>query len=195
MVHLPVRLPIYFFTLGGRYEKEEEARLTESRKVISLVTLGYRSSAIQLICTMAMQPRGLIGLAMDTLEYSTVEIRQVFDVLADESSYPVLVHCTQGKDRTGLIVLLVLLLMERVPGEAISRDYARSEGELAVEYEERMEEIRQVGLGEEFARCPEGFTDAVTEYLEEKYGGVRKYLRGLGIDEEKLEMMRRRLLA
>lgn len=141
-----------------------------------------------------MRPRGLIGLAEDTLEHSPDEIRLVFDVLADDASYPVLVHCTQGKDRTGLVVLLLLLLMGSVPSGAISGDYAKSEGELAVEYEERIEEIRQVGLDEEFARCPDGFTEAVTEYLEKSYGGVRGYLESLGIDDEKLELIRKRLL-
>jgi protein tyrosine/serine phosphatase len=39
------------------------------------------------------------------------EVKQVFDVLADDRNWPVLVHCTQGKDRTGLIVMLVLFLL------------------------------------------------------------------------------------
>lgn len=142
-----------------------------------------------------MQPLGLIGLAQDTLEASTAEMRAVFEILARGDAYPVLVHCTQGKDRTGLIILLMLLLAgETVPSEAIAHDYVRSELELVPEFEERMKEIRALGLGEDYTRCPPGFVDTTTKYLQDKYGGVRGYLTGIGIDAEMQEHIRQKLL-
>lgn len=33
-----------------------------------------------------------------------------FRTLANPHSYPVLVHCVHGKDRTGLVVMLLLML-------------------------------------------------------------------------------------
>lgn len=141
-----------------------------------------------------MQPRGLTGLAQDTLDASTAELRTIFELLAQDESYPVLVHCTQGKDRTGLIVLLMLLLAgEGVPVAAIADDYGRSELELVPEFEERMREIRALGLGEEYTRCPPGFVDATIEYLSVKYGGVGGYLAGIGIDGEMQDRIRRKL--
>lgn len=142
-----------------------------------------------------MSPRGLTGLAQDTLDASTAELRTIFELLAQDETYPVLVHCTQGKDRTGLIVLLMLLLAgESVPVAAIVDDYVRSELELVPEFEERMREIRALGLGEEYTRCPPGFVDAMMQYLREKYGGVVGYLAGIGIDEEMQESIRQKLL-
>ena len=141
-----------------------------------------------------MQPRGLTGLAQDTLDSSMAEIRAVFEILAGEESYPTLVHCTQGKDRTGLVVLLMLLLAGGVPTEAIVDDYSRSELELVPEYEERMEEIRAIGLGEDYTRCPPGFVDETTTYLETKYGGVRGYLERVGVGFEMQERIRRKFL-
>jgi len=140
-----------------------------------------------------MQPRGLTGLAQDTLDSSYAELRVVFDLLGKEDAYPLLVHCTQGKDRTGLVILLVLLLCE-VPSSAIVDDYMRSETELTSEFEERMREIRALGLGEDYTRCPSGFVESVTRYLKERYGGVRGYLSGIGVDGVVQERIRRILL-
>lgn len=143
-----------------------------------------------------MQPRGLTGLAQDTLDSSMGEIRSVFEILACEESYPTLVHCTQGKDRTGLVVLLMLLLVGGVvPVEAIVDDYSRSELELVSEFDERMEEIRAIGLGEDYTRCPPGFVRDTTEYLENRYGGVRGYLEKVGVGYEMQERVRVKFMA
>lgn len=142
-----------------------------------------------------MRPRGLIGLAQDTLDCSVDEMRELFDVLARDETYPTVVHCTQGKDRTGLVVLLLLLLTRAVPLDVIGADYVKSEPELVPELEERMQEIRAIGLTEDYAKCPPGWTEAITNYLDEKYGGVEGYLLSLGIDREKQERIRNLLLA
>ncbi|KAJ5954342.1 Tyrosine/serine-protein phosphatase IphP-type [Penicillium viridicatum] len=163
-------------------------------KAIGLVTTGYRSDAVRLVCGSVMRPRGLTGLAQDTLDSSMGEIRSVFEILACEESYPTLVHCTQGKDRTGLVVLLMLLLVGGVPVEAIVDDYSRSELELVSEFEERMEEIRAIGLGEDYTRCPTGFVSDTIEYLETRYGGVRGYLERVGVGSEMQERVRAKFL-
>lgn len=159
-----------------------------------------------------MKPAGLTGLAMDTLEASAAEIKSVFDVFSSSSdidadhcsSAPatgsgILVHCTQGKDRTGLIILLSLLLTGIVDAEVMASEYVLSEKELenepAEEKEERMREIRALGLGEEYARCPKDFTERVTGFLREKYGGARGYLEYIGVEERDIENVKRRLLA
>ncbi|KAF7161136.1 hypothetical protein CNMCM6106_008499 [Aspergillus hiratsukae] len=142
-----------------------------------------------------MAPRGLIGLGQDTLDSSTAEIREIFELLVSPASYPVIVHCTQGKDRTGLIVLLLLLLVPEVSVDAIAADYVKSEPELVVEFEERMREIRVLGLDEEYTKCPPGFTQQICAHLDAKYGGVEGYLMTVGVDREKQELIRQRLLA
>ncbi|KAF7168050.1 hypothetical protein CNMCM5623_001205 [Aspergillus felis] len=142
-----------------------------------------------------MAPRGLIGLGQDTLDSSTAEIREIFELLVSPATYPVLVHCTQGKDRTGLIVLLLLLLLPEVSADAIAADYVKSEPELVVEFEDRMREIRVLGLDEEYTKCPPGFTQQIRAHLDAKYGGVEGYLMTVGIDREKQELIRQRLLA
>ena len=68
-------------------------------KLLALMATGYRMQAITIVGTEVMKPRGLVGLGKDSLDYSKYEIRQVFETLADEKNYGILIHCTQGKDR------------------------------------------------------------------------------------------------
>jgi protein-tyrosine phosphatase len=59
------------------------------------MAFGYRNEAISILGREVMQPRGLTGLGIDTLDNSGDEILHVFDVLADSQQYPIIVHCTQ----------------------------------------------------------------------------------------------------
>ena len=144
--------------------------------------LGRRTQGIGVLGTNVMNPRGLIGLGLDSMDVCTQEVKQVFDVLADASNYPVLVHCTQGKDRTGLVVQLVLFLLG-VPLEAINQDYLMTDGELDSEREERLKEIRSIGLDDSFAYCDKDMVENVNKHLLEK-GGIENYLDSCGVTEE-----------
>jgi len=148
-----------------------------------LYARGYRTDAISILGKEVMAPRGLIGLGEDSLAYCTAEVRACFEVLGDEENYPVLVHCTQGKDRTGLVVLLVCMLCG-VGQHAIEKDYIVSEAELQVEMESRLREIRSIGLAEEFAGCPPDWARKMMEHIDERYGGVDEYLLRCGVTKD-----------
>ena len=158
-------------------------------KLFSLYAFGYRKDAISILGQNVMAARGLDGLARDSLVHCKVEIKQVFDVLCDEESYAVLVHCTQGKDRTGLVVLLALLLCG-VPEEGIHSDYRVSESELLPEREEKFEEIRSIGLPYSFADCPEDWVHNVSSYIDQTCGGVEIYLEECGVTKERQNVLR-----
>lgn len=59
-----------------------------------------------------------------------------------------------------------------------------------MEAEERLKEMRVLGIPEEFLKCPPGFTGALRTYLEERYGGVEGYLALVGIDTKMQERIR-----
>lgn len=52
----------------------------------------------------------------------------VLRVFAKESSLPSLVHCAHGKDRTGVVIMLLLLICD-TPHEAIVQDYVQVGGQ------------------------------------------------------------------
>ena len=85
--------------------------------------------------------------------------------------------------------------MLKVPLAAIVADYRASERELEVEMEERIRELRKGGLEAEFARCPQGFVEAVVAEIQEKYGGIERYLtEKIGIDENMQRQLREIML-
>lgn len=146
------------------------------------MVMGYRTEAISILGREVMQPRGLIGLGKDSIDHAQDEIREVLRVMADSRNYPVMIHCTQGKDRTGLSVMLLLLLLG-TPLNAISADYLASERELLPEKESRMLEISEIGLGEDFAGCPPDFVAQVSDHINETYGSLQAYLKHIGVDK------------
>lgn len=149
-------------------------------KLIGLMALGYRVEAISILGTEVMAAKGLVGMAIDSLDHCTAEVLSVFQVLANLAAWPVVVHCTQGKDRTGLVVLLVLLLVD-AERRAVERDYVRSQRELEPERGERLPEIRSIGLPDEFADCPVDWIERVARHVDEVYGGIEKYLVRCGV--------------
>lgn len=106
--------------------------------------------------------------------------------------YPLLLSCTKGKDRTGLIVLLLLLLTQSVPDAAIAREYMRSE--LDVGAKESSKELRAFGVPEVYLKCPEEFPETICEYLKERYGGIEGYLEFAGVEKEERRKIRSKLL-
>ena len=66
--------------------------------------------AIAVLGRNVMVDRGLSGLTIDSLAHCRPGVREVFDMLDNDVKFPALLHCTQGKDRTGIVVLLALLL-------------------------------------------------------------------------------------
>ena len=55
-------------------------------------------------------------------EYSVTSIKKAFEILADESNYPVYFHCTAGADRTGTLAYLINGILG-VNLEDLTRDY------------------------------------------------------------------------
>jgi protein-tyrosine phosphatase len=184
-LHIPGINHVEINLNGGAFERALlwQLKYTSLAHLLFLMACGYREDAISILGREVMLPRGLIGLGIDTLDYSTSEIRDILNVLSDRSNYPVLVHCTQGKDRTGLVVLIVLMLCG-VHHDAISHDYMTSEEKLLPETEERLKEILRIGLSKDFAACPEDFVKEVSKYAQDRYGGIENYLSEIGVDEK-----------
>jgi protein-tyrosine phosphatase len=117
------------------------------------------------------------------------------EAVADAPPGAVVVHCTAGKDRTGLVTAL-LLRLAGVSIEEIASDYALSGGNLRerarpwIEEAETVEELRR---RERISATPADAMAGVLEELQRRYGGVAGYLREGGASDEVLERARARL--
>jgi protein-tyrosine phosphatase len=117
-------------------------------------------------------------------------------ILADQ---PVLVHCTVGKDRTGVTVALTLAAAGVDP-DAVVADYARTEG-LLPEYRNRrvVEMLRAmhpeaVHLEDLATRSPAPVMRALLVDVADRYGSVADYLRAHGLADDELVELRRVLV-
>jgi protein-tyrosine phosphatase len=108
---------------------------------------------------------------------------------------PALVHCVGGKDRTGLVVAL-LLRLAAVSRERIDADYAVSEGNLDDQdwVDEAPDDV-ETERRRKIVRSPEGVMAAVLAELERRHGSVRAYLLAAGSTVEELAAIRERLRA
>ena len=110
-----------------------------------------------------------------------------------------LVHCTAGKDRTGVAVALILSAVGVEP-EAVAADYRQSEANLSGEWADRMlGMIRGLGvpLTDDVVAlvtgAPEEAITRALEWVHEHHGNAAGYLLSGGRTEEELAMLRRRL--
>lgn len=137
------------------------------------------------------------GAYLEMLERFRPSFARAIRAIARARAGAVLVHCLGGKDRTGLVVALLLTLVG-VPPEEIAEDYGLSARNLArrsaqwiaqaVDDAERDWRSRVV-LGE-----PQTMLDVLVE-LEARYGSVPSYLLAGGATAEDVDRAQARLLS
>jgi len=133
--------------------------------------------------------RSYLGFMVDRTE----NVVQAVRLLAAPDTGPALVHCQAGKDRTGVLVALVLDAVG-VRRDAVVADYA-----LSAEHVEKMFRRWAAAADREM---PEDISrhlpraeviDAVLARLDEQHGGAAGWLLANGLEEAALGHLRARL--
>ncbi|MDR6612821.1 tyrosine-protein phosphatase [Leifsonia sp. 1010] len=128
-------------------------------------------------------------------QHTDVIVRALREI-ADTGEEPVVVHCTAGKDRTGIVVALALLAVG-VDRETVVSDYAVTEDNLRGPWLEGMLELVR-GYGVEvtpdlriiLGGSPREALETTIDRIEERAGSVRQYLLDAGLDELELAKLR-----
>jgi len=129
------------------------------------------------------------------LERFRANVAAVVRAVANAPAGGIVIHCAGGKDRTGLVSAL-LLHLAGVDDEDIAADYALSEERLrprherwlaAAESEEERERLLRI------TRTPAASMTGVVAELARRHGSVESYLRGAGVTNEELDLVRARL--
>ena len=131
----------------------------------------------------------------ELLERRREHFAEAIVAVAEAEPGGVLVHCTAGKDRTGLVAAL-LLRNAGVPVHAVGDDYALSERYLAEAtraWIEEAEDAAERSWRQRVSRTPAAAMVGVIEELEGTHGSVAGYLRGGGADDAALARARARL--
>ena len=128
------------------------------------------------------------------LEFGPTSWLRLFGILAEEENLPVLLHCTAGKDRTGVSTAFLLSVL------GVSRDIIEADYLLT-----NFDTERQADFIESTVGYPEGYNrekmisiagvpkDAMKDFLdgvESKWGSVVEYLEKIGVTQEQMDQVR-----
>ena len=132
------------------------------------------------------------------LEFGPESWLRMFEIFASSDTHPIVLHCTAGKDRTGVSTAFLLSVLG-VEREVIEADYRLT----------NLDVDRQVDFVEANVGLPEGMDrramthaagvpeDAITDFLDglhERWGGPIEYLTSIGIGEDTMEAVRENFL-
>jgi protein-tyrosine phosphatase len=140
----------------------------------------------------------LAAIYRQILDESQEQLRTVLATLAKPGSLPAVVHCTAGKDRTGIVIALTLGLAG-VPTATIVADYALTGLYLGPDFiEETRQHVMHQGYTweqyEPLVVCSPADMRMALSYLEERYGGITAYVRTIGLSELEIARLRAALV-
>jgi protein-tyrosine phosphatase len=154
-----------------------------------------------LVSMLAGRPFDLIAQALHFLEDEET-ISEAMRLIGDDSEGAVYVHCTQGKDRTGVIIGLVLSAIG-VGADEIASDYAES-GRTVEAMSQHLKAINDGyrKLAEDtdpqifrtWMETPQSNMYEVLEAIETVHGSARNYLLNLPKGSQIVENLERKLL-
>jgi protein tyrosine/serine phosphatase len=154
----------------------------------------------------ALNPeQGAAGLAASLLDDYVLQIRDngsqllaALELLAGHGSLPAVVHCTAGKDRTGILVALLLELLG-VQREQVVADYAATTENMPG----ILARIRSSSFfqGNGLAAAPAWIFESDPEtmrafltWLDAEFGGVERWVTTGGLPQDAVERLRAALL-
>ncbi|HET8928862.1 MAG TPA: tyrosine-protein phosphatase [Microbacterium sp.] len=139
------------------------------------------------------EDRSLDEMYAGIIDESAAAIVQVVRGIVED--HPVVVHCTVGKDRTGVSVA-VTLAAAGVDVDAVVADYARTESLLprrrnqAIIAHLRARHPEAVHLEDLATRSPAPVMTALLTGLDARYGSAADYLRAHGLSDDELAELR-----
>lgn len=161
---------------------------------IAVIPQGGTAQLSRLVGDTAISGRRYIGY----LEFGPESWLRMFELFEQASSHPIVIHCTAGKDRTGVSTAFLLSVLG-VDRALIEADYLLTNRDV----------VRQVDFIEANVGFPEGVDrelmmhhagvpeDAMGEFLDgldARWGGPLEYLRSIGISEASMAAVRREFL-
>lgn len=138
--------------------------------------------------------RDLGQLYIETVERRASSFGAVVEALAGPDALPCLIHCTHGKDRTGLVVAVLLSALGVVREEVVA-DYVQTGINLPDLIEPVSERIRDAGIdpGDVSAmfETPEVAMHMLLDHVDSAYGGAERYLiERAGVAPETIRRLR-----
>ncbi|MGH8996219.1 MAG: tyrosine-protein phosphatase [Acidimicrobiales bacterium] len=144
-------------------------------------------------------PEGMLAARyQDYTRLGPGPIAKAISLVADPSNHPVVVHCLAGKDRTGVVVALILSVLG-VDDDTVAEDYALSNLSMARLRQRAVEAtgerpFRTTELDNEvFSARPSNITSLFAA-LRESHGSVEDFVISTGVKPAEVDSLREGLL-
>jgi protein-tyrosine phosphatase len=143
----------------------------------------------------------LEGYTRVMVDENAAAVGHIFRLLAEPRNLPLLVHCAAGKDRTGVVIALLLHTLG-VPDEVIMADYTMSNlyyRQFKAALEPDIKRLRPLGITADELHAVlivrPSMLQATFAHIRREYGSVPAYLRqAAGVDDEVVTAVRQNLL-
>jgi len=184
-------------------------------EIASAPTSGFFTEQIYRIPLTGVEPVSLIGKVLDgqmkkgdalvfqqdlhvaLIKNNTENFRRYFEILADSSNYPLVVYCTLGKIRTGLVMALTLAALD-VDMEQIHEDYMLSNACINFKGIVKNADNFSSDVQEALTALLAPQRDVIEyacRFIEKEYGSINNYLKKeLQLTASKKEKLRELLL-
>lgn len=124
-------------------------------------------------------------------------VKTAFDIIADTEGCT-LFHCFAGKDRTGLLAMLLLGLVD-VSAEDIMQNYSvsydliKENPKIKAIIEKDIKNFGEAAIGKYHATPPSKIKHGI-DYISENYGTTENYLLACGVSKRNLEKIKNRFV-
>ena len=138
-------------------------------------------------------------LYLDILDAAAPVFRQIVELIVSDGGAPVLIHCQAGKDRTGIIIALLLLALG-TDREIIAEDFMKS-NEALMPFFKKLLRIRKIITFGFFPSdrmlyvitVKKRNIYSIVDRIQNHYGGIEGYLASTGSDISLLKDLRDKL--
>lgn len=122
---------------------------------------------------------------------------KIFDILLNEGG-PILLHCTVGKDRSGITSAMILYALGKTMDE-IYEDYLKTNEHIIIPFSYRLfalsldKDFRKEFM--EYFRAKKEYIDSAFAYISQEYGGLDGFLKQICLlDDEKINKLKKKYL-
>ena len=118
----------------------------------------------------------------------------IFNCLLDEEEGAILIHCTVGKDRAGIVAVMILLALG-IDKETVYKDYLLTNEHPIIPFSYKVfalsldKEFRKEFM--EYFKAKTEYLDEAFKYIDEQYGGIDNFLTDMcGLTKEKRDRLK-----
>lgn len=152
-----------------------DAALWVQFALVLCVACGFIKLAMLLFVRFYLNAVGLRGLMVASAVHAAKPLRSIFRHCASADNAPVLVACSQGKDRTGVVCALLQLLVGWTREQVVQDYLASEEGLAGVRDSLVSRDFVSVGLDPSFAHVSRDAIEAFIDTVDKRFGGIDNY--------------------